>query len=297
MKKFMKTCAIMALVMVLAGIIMVSLAGIVKGPEVIATIKNYVANGLEQLDSGVRFDVEADMGFDSAVPIAGGAGIQTFSASDIKNLDIEIGACELNILPSEDEFFYVHVDSAGTYQGYVSEDTLCVKAMSSTGIGATLSNENNELNLDIQAPVCAVDLYVPTNFSFEEIKLSLGAGEINGSAFLKADEMEVELAAGEINLTNLETGILNAEIGAGIFTCAANILENVDVECGMGEVNLELAGAGTDFNYDVEVAAGEVTVGEESFGGIAGDRSVNNNAAKNINIECAMGAVEVSFVN
>lgn len=297
MKKFMKTCGILALIMILAGIVMTSVAGIIKGPEVIATVKGYISDGLEKLDSGVRFDVEADMDFNSNEPVLEGATGQKFAGADVNKLDIEVGTCELNILPSEDEYFYVDVEGAGTYQGYLSDETLCIKAISSTGIGATLSTDENQINLDIQASGCEIDLFVPADFYFEEVKLSLGAGAISNSAVFKVDALEIELAAGEIELPNMEVNGLTAEVGAGTLTYMGSIQEAVDVECGMGEVELELSGTETDFNYDVEVAAGDVTIGRESFGGIAGERSIDNNASKDINIECAMGAVEVTFAN
>ena len=43
------------------------------------------------------------------------------------------------------------------------------------------------------------------------------------------------------------------------------------------------------------MAAGDVTIGNESFGGIAGEREIDNNASADINVECAMGSVEITF--
>lgn len=297
MKRFMKTCGIAAFVMILAGIVMTALAGVIKGPEVIASVKTYVGEAVNQLDSGIRFDVNTNMNFDENIPVMEGAASQTFSVSEIQKLDAEIGACQLMILPSEDENIYVQTEGTGTYQGYVSEGTLYLKAISSTNIGASLSKEDNTINLDLQAPDCDIALFIPENFYLEEMKLSLGAGEISGSTAFAAGKLDIELAAGEVTLPNLQVGKLYAEVGAGSLYYKGNIGEAVDVECGMGEIELELEGAATDYNYDVEVAAGEVTVGRESFGGIAGERSVDNNASKNIDVECAMGSVTVTFVN
>ena len=296
MKKFMKTCGILALVMILAGIVMIAVPGIVKGPEVIRNMKQSIANGLNKLDSGVRFNVDSDMNFDSDYPVISGSSSQTFSVADIKSMEAEVGTCQMNILPSDDEDFHVSVENAGSYQGYVSDGTLYLKTFSSTGIG--VSAGESEINLDLQVPSCRIDLYVPADFYFEEARLLLGAGAISGTALLKADDLEIKLAAGEINLTSLEVNALNAEVGAGTLDCKGSILENADVICGMGEIKLELWGTKTDFNYDLEVAAGDVTIDRESFGGIAGKRNIsNNNASKDIKVECAMGSVDITFVN
>lgn len=295
MKKFMKTCGILALIMVLAGIVMTSFAGIIKGPEVISAVKNSIVNGISQLDSGVRFDVETDMNFDENVSMLKGSVSQTFSAADIQELDAEVGTCQLNILPSQDGDFHVDVENAGTYQGYVSDKTLHLKAISSVRIGAGLSDNGSEIKLNVQTPGCEINLYVPEDFVFEQVTLSLGAGAIASSASVKASELELELAAGEIEISNFTADILNAEVGAGSLLYRGAILQSADVECGMGEIELELDGIRNDFNYDVEVAAGDVTIGSDSFGGLAGERKIDNQASKNINVECAMGSVSITF--
>lgn len=297
MKKFMNLCGTCAVIMIVAGIAMVVVSGVVKGPEALRTIKNYVANGIEQLDSSVYFDVEADMDFEDGVPILAGESQQSFIATEVWKLDAEVGACQLSILPSEDENIYVHTEGVGNYQGYVEDGTLYLKGISVNGIGADLSRGDNGLNLDLQLSACNITLYVPVDFYFEEVKLSLGAGAVSNSCPWETGKLELELAAGEIELSNVEAASLNVEVGAGSLTYDGSIFKDADVECGMGEVTLKLDDSQADYNYDVEIAAGDVTIGSVSFGGIAGERKINNNAAKSINIECAMGSVEIAFAN
>ena len=276
MKKFMKTCGISAAVMIVAGLVMVLIAGAVKGPEVLGALGNYALNTIEKLDSDGHFDLDDVMNMESEVPVLVGSAAQTYTATEIVKLDAEVGACQLSILPSEDQNLHVHTEGIGSYQGYVEDGTLHLNAMSSAG---------------------EIKLFVPADFYFEEVKLSIGAGAISGSSSWETGTLEVELAAGEVKLSNVEVGSLNAEVGAGAMAYEGSILKEADVECGMGEINLKLDDSQADYNYDVEVAAGEVTIGSESFGGIAGERNINNNAAKNINVECAMGSIEVAFAN
>lgn len=297
MKKFMSICGILAGIMIVAGIVMVLISGAVKGPEALRAIKNYVANGIEQLDSGVRFDVESNMNFDNGMPVLAGESQQSFTATEVRKLDAEVGTCQLNILPSEDQNIYVHTEGVGTYQGYVKDETLYLKGVSAGSIGADLSKGDNGINLDLQLSACEITLFVPADFYFEEVKLSLGAGAVSGSCPWEAGKLELELAAGEIELSNVEVEFLNVEVGAGVLNYEGSIFKEADVECGMGDVTIKLDDSQTDYNYDVEVAAGDVTIGSESFSGIAGERNINNNATKNINIECAMGSVEVAFAN
>ena len=296
MKKFMKICGILSLILIVVGIVMISTAGIVKGPEMISSLKQNIANGLDSLDlleDGVNLHVTSDMAFESGVAVYEGSVSQDFSADEIENLDVEAGTCQLNILPSEDGDFHVDVEKAGTYQGYVSDGTLYLRLISSTDVG--LSADDSEFNLNLQVASCKLDLYVPENFYFSQAELSLAAGTISGSTPFKTDDLEIELAAGEIGLSNLEIGFLNAKSGAGTLQIKGSILEGAEVKCGMGEVDMELSGRETDFNYDIEVAAGDVTIGKKSFGGLARERNINNNAPRDITVECSMGSVDISF--
>ena len=295
MKKFMKTCAILALIMIVAGIVMTGMAGAIKGPEVIATARDYISDGIDKLDSGVRFDIETDMEFDNDAPVLAGAVQQTYSVNEVKNLDVEVGTCELIIGQSQDADIHVNVDGAGNYQGYLSDGTLCLKLIRPTEIGATLSTGEDGINLNLDAAACELQLLLPADYAFEEVALSMGAGTVDATIPFCADNLEIELAAGEVTVSNLQVGKLSAEVGAGALTLSGIISEKADLQCGMGDLTLNLNGAKEDFNYEVEVAAGEVTIGNESFGGIAGEREIDNNASADINVECAMGSVEITF--
>ena len=70
---------------------------------------------------------------------------------------------------------------------------------------------------------------------------------------------------------------------------------NVDIDCGMGNVELNLSNLYSDFNYTVKVGAGEVELGEEEYSGIAHNVSLNNNSDRIMNIKCGMGDVSVAF--
>ena len=74
-----------------------------------------------------------------------------------------------------------------------------------------------------------------------------------------------------------------------------NIRSKEDVECAVGSIDLKLAGKETDFNYNFEGAMGSVTVGKSEYSGIAQERSVDNDAAKDLELECSMGSITVKF--
>ncbi len=183
---------------------------------------------------------------------------------------------------SEDGDFHVNVENAGGYQGYVKSGNLCIRGISKTTVG-------------IEAQSCVIQLFVPSNFLFEEMELFLGAGQISANADLSADNMQIELGAGEIILDSLTANELEAEVGMGSLEITGDIIETADVECAMGNILLSLVGEETDFNYRLDVAAGDVSIGDRSFGGMAEERDIDNNASKDIGVECAMGSICIDF--
>lgn len=241
MKKFMRNCSIVALVMVTFGIVLVAVPAIVKGPAIHSSVNQYLNENLdtwtEQLETNLALDLEKCIDFENYAKndLVIGEVTQSFESTDIKNLIIELGTGELECLPSEDEKFHVQMEGAGGSQSSILDNTLVINAPA----------------------VGEITLYVPRDFTFENAEITLGAGEISGDCSWIADNLNIVLAA--------------------------------------GEVELELPGKEADYNYSVEVTAGEVVVGGTSFGGFVGKKEINNNATRNISINCAMGNVELEF--
>ncbi len=295
MKRFMKTCGILALVLIVAGLGMALVAGAIQGPITWAEFKNsvywdddfkesvqdQVIAGLEHLDSGQRYEIEEHVNFDNDNPIYEGDTEQTFTAAEIRDLEIEVGACGLEVQDSEDGDFHIKVQNAGGYQGYVKDGTLHLKSIRSTTWGDGIK--------------CRIKLYVPEDVTFDKVELALGAGLIEWKSMVRASDLEIELGAGEISLAELAVGKLEAEVGMGSLEASGDIREKADVTCAMGNIDLDLEGAANSFNYEVEVAAGSVDIDGRVYSGLAKDKDIDNHASKDISVECAMGNISISF--
>lgn len=278
MKKFMKISSILALVLAVVGFVLVFTAGVVKGPAALSKLKS----SLRGLDSGVRFEVEDHIRFDRENAVYEGDTTRSFPAGDVTDLDVEAGACLFTVEESADESFHLEVQGAGKYQGYISDGTLHIRVMCGTAPGSKDSE-------------CKVVLSVPKEFCFQRAELSLGAGQISGDSGLRAEQMEIELGAGEISLSGLKVETLETEVGMGALFLQGDVLESANLECAMGSIEMVLNGGETDYNYQVEAAAGNVQIGERSLGGMAGEWDMDNDAAGDIYVECAMGSIQISF--
>lgn len=84
-------------------------------------------------------------------------------------------------------------------------------------------------------------------------------------------------------------------IGAGLLKTDRISAEEINIECGAGEVELTAAGQETDYNYNVEVGVGEAVIGGSKFGGLAVEKTIDNQADKEMVVECGAGKVTVTF--
>ncbi|MCM1065438.1 MAG: DUF4097 domain-containing protein [Eubacterium sp.] len=325
MKKFMKGCAITALILFVIGFVLATVASTVRGRTTIENVVESVTGGrvrvhLNPFDWGVYvddmdvldwvddfeifddvdFDVEDNMSFDSHHTILRGNVDRYSLGSDIRELDFEIGACSFTTQPSPDGNFYLEAAYAGKIQGYVEDGTLYIRSTASV-------KRWNDLN------GCRIILYVPENAYFEEADIEVGAGRLEFDR-LQAKEISLEVGAGQISLDKLQSeslkvsvglgqialenmtvGELDAEVGMGEFVAAGALNGDGDVECAMGNVSLTLEGNQKDFNYGLSKAMGNVTLGSSSSSGFASDQYLDNNAFKTMDIECAVGNVTIQF--
>ena len=89
-------------------------------------------------------------------------------------------------------------------------------------------------------------------------------------------------------------------IGKGTIT--VTIPENmafneIEPDCGVGELLLNLKGVKEDYNYDLECGIGEIRCADESYSGFGKDYTIDNHAAKNMEIECGIGQITVKYMN
>ena len=147
MKKFMKGCACTALVLIVIGALLGTVASSIRGRTTIENVVESVTGGrvnihftpwdwwrvrvndsdllgwvddmdiLDNIDH-VDYSIEEDIGFNSSYTILKGR-VEKFSlGSDIRKLDFEVGACSFTTEPSPDGNFYLEAEKAGKLQSY-----------------------------------------------------------------------------------------------------------------------------------------------------------------------------------
>lgn len=318
MKKFMKVCAIMALILLVLGFGMSIVAGAAEGTTRISEIVDTITDGklninLEsitdwgiQIDeenlfgTGIHYDITENMVFDDDYEVFSGDVAKTSVGNQFSNLDVEAGGCTLFFRPSEDTEFYVEAKGCSKFQYYIEEETLFIKVMHTVD---DLTDYDN----------CEIVLYVPEGFEFACVDLELGAGlmeigticaksisaEVGAGQIcvnsLETEECIVEVGMGEIVIDGMQIKNMYAEVGMGHLSLTGTVLDNANIECSMGAIDFIVSGQKEDFNYTIEAAMGNVSVDGVDYSGLARDKTIENGADKQMDIECAMGNIDIQF--
>lgn len=311
MKKFMMVCAIMAACMLTLGIVLSLAAGAVRGAGAITEVVESVTGGRVRLNFGSgsgpwgilwNNGCNSAVIFDDSHPVQQGDVDRFAISSDVKRMKIDLGNCIFETAVSADDSFYLTAENAGKYQCYEENGVLHLN----------VGNPNTFI-LGIGSNTERFTLYIPSGQHFEEVELDLGAGQVtlnNLSADtvsldvgagqiiarnIRARELAVDVGAGQVELPGMNVNVLEAEIGMGELLGGGSILERADLECSMGNIEMTLEGSWQDFNYKLDVAAGNLDLGSNSYSGLAQKQNIQNNAAKNMAIECSMGNVTILF--
>lgn len=318
MKKILKICGIIILLLLLAGIILGVIGWVTKGPEGMQEVVDSVTggkislnleplenlgfliqDGLDELDS-VDYDINDATNFSPEHEILTGQVDKYCIGENVQKLDIQTGGSEFRVEVSGDNSFYIEATNVGKLQTYMEEGALIVRTTSG-------SQKWNDIKGD------KITLYVPESFHYSDICMELGAGKMNVSGLdadhillkagagqinaeqLTAQMLEANVGIGQITMNNITVQNLDAEVGAGGMTVRGTVKGDAGVKCSMGSLDLRLAGSETDFNYHLIGTMGNISLAGQDYNGVGMQRDIDNGAGKSLTAECAMGSIAIRF--
>lgn len=327
MNKFMRGCLLTALTMLIVGCVISFVCWMFGGFRQIDTMSSlasipffhYEGHGLNW---SVGFDGDSEFGRDwekeRYLRIKDGETASVL-ASYIKELDIELGACTLYLQESADNQIYIYVDGNKLRHYYLVDgstlrirntgrtkitgksDKVCLQLPkdfmfdeADVALGAGLMEGGalraGDLSMEVGAGTCSLD-----EISGNEVSLDVGAGSIQ-TKMLDAAQLKLNVGAGEFRLKGVSvTRELDLELGMGNAEIDGAVTGNMNVDCGMGNVTMHLAGSEDEHAYEVDCGMGGVEIGGRSYGGLATEQKWNSGQESVFEIECNMGNVKLSF--
>lgn len=191
------------------------------------------------------------------------------SYTGVKALNLKVGLADCEIIPCDGEEWKVEGERLNSrFSCKLDDGELSVNCKRPRLSFLRTKNNTSKLRL-----------YAPRDQILKKIDIDAEAGTIamtGDSDFLKCEELKLECGVGKTSLR-------------------VDIREEGKLEGGVGEVSLTLAGKEDNFNYKVEYGVGNVSIDGEKHSGLGGDYEVDNDAAKDLKVECGVGSVNLLF--
>ena len=270
-----------------------------KAEEVTDHISAQIAG--QDWETEGNYDIDTESWFDSEGTVySGELELTKLSSGEVKDLTLQAAGCKVIMEVTEESDFYISFENMKKVQAYQKENGLFIKAVRDTLIG-----EEDKKNV--------LTIHIPAACNLESAKLELGAGSMQVEkldtqkleltveagkltlASLEAGDMAVSLGAGAISLENVSVQNAEISVGAGSMSMAGRITGNVEADCAMGSLEMNLLGNVKDFNYELQCMAGNILLNGEKHSGINEGMLIGNAASKDMELNCAVGSMKITF--
>ncbi|MGN0170484.1 MAG: DUF4097 family beta strand repeat-containing protein [Lachnospiraceae bacterium] len=181
-------------------------------------------------------------------------------------LEIDITAAELVIEPSTEP------DRIRFIAEYKStSDTILLTDNGKDSI--SLSSEKHHI---VGNPTVKITIQIPDDYEIDSLDLELSAGNVHSSAKLQVGEADICVDAGNLSIANM-------------------IASEMEIENDAGNTELTLPGTAKDYNYELSCSLGRIEFDGKSKNGFEKSYVQNNQADRDVSIECAAGNISVDF--
>lgn len=197
------------------------------------------------------------------------------------NLEIELRYDELILAEQDEQKITVEVinDSTGDVRVTENGNTLEISSSRKLKVHRT------------------VKVFYPKEMNFREVELSVGAGRVEMKNNLTADSLEISLGAGEvISYGEITVTEADLEVGTGSMELDRLDAKEINGECGMGNMELEVTGKRSDYSYSLECGIGSIEMDDEEYSGLGREKEIQNpGSSRYMDLECGIGTIIVTF--
>lgn len=242
-----------------------------------------------------------------------------FLVTEVRGLSLDIGFAKLIVKEEATDKIVVSTmrdeEKSSKYYCGLSDGILQVEA-GNVNINITVFGKESTFHKgDIEKEeVC---ITVPYDMHFELLELCLGAGNAQllnqtttyeraefevGAGVLKAEmvkvdaHVDIELGAGNIEMSHLSAKTADIDCGVGRMMVNGTVEGDIDIDCGVGNIEMCLDAIESDYNYKVDCAIGSVVINGKKCGGFfASSSNMTSQTAKGtIDLDCGVGKIELT---
>lgn len=211
--------------------------------------------------------------------------------SNIEELEIDVTCLDVEILQRSGSEIYIDIRGL---DDEIREDLVITQKGEKLNVELKNKSKWEKLSNNWYGTKGTLFMQIPEDLYFKEASVKVGAGVLTVDD-IYAKELDIEVGAGQVYLNSFTAWELELECGAGEADLYGEIQKEAKIECGVGSVSYTAKGSQEDYDYEVSCGIGSVTVGDDSYSGLGGERKIQNGGSKKMEIECGIGMVDVSF--
>ena len=245
----------------------------------------------------------------TSTPLESDSLSETHTFTDIKSLDFDLSLCELTIYQHESDDLLFTADNTSFYFSCTQEDeqliikdnrpASTVQDSMKQALKLTLYLSPEEIE-DIDINIGAGEITIE-KISAEHIKFNCGVGDFQAEEFF-CEDLGLSCGVGEIKIARLfceDTAII--ETGTGNILLDQYQGPSLDINSGVGETTITVAGDETDYNYTLNASLGEIYLNHHHFSkshdsDFAACLEKDYNADQDIQIQNALGNINLTFM-
>lgn len=212
---------------------------------------------------------------------------ERFSADEIHSLKIDVSKGSLRIYAAgEGETDIICYTNRSYNICRIDDGTLIIEDDEDN-----FSLINIGLKNDVQ-----IELYLPPK-TMEKMELNLGACGAK-IAQLDTEELSLDVGTGSAKIESIRA-LESADLQVGVGTVVVEAFEgnNLNLDCGIGSLNIVLQGNEADYNYDLDCGIGQIALGSRSFSGMGWENNQDNDTEKNVTADCGVGEIRIGFTD
>ena len=214
-----------------------------------------------------------------------------FKNTDVKNVEFSFGAAEVVLIPGKK----FSVETRGIAKNNLlcridGEKTLVVKNLNKLS-GFNFFNHSDRPG----RMVPRILISIPEDAKLGRFKAAIGAGNfVAKDISLGFEKGHIDVGAGNFVLKKVDACNLDMRCGMGNLNMEGSIKGKSNIDCGMGAIKLELKGNEADYSYDAKVGLGDFKFNDEKRSGVcqvyASSRKENH-----FSVNCGMGSVNIKM--
>ena len=273
------------------------------GKETVGEVTDSFSKKISEQNWGLEgsYDIDSENWFDDeGVTYSGSMEYTRLCSGEIGSFSIQAAGCRVEVVVTEEPDFYFAFENMKKVQAYEKGNHVSLKT-----VRDTLINEEDEKNI--------LTLYVPETCFLETVELELGAGSMQienlcaenvhisvEAGKLTVDAMEskdmtVSLGAGAVSLNKVNIQNAELSVGAGTMSLNGRIHGDIEADCAMGNLQMELDDNVKSFNYELQCMAGNILLNGEKHSGINEGMLIDHAASKDMKLNCAIGNMKIEF--